>query len=571
MRLEQLSLKDFGPFRRYKVSFIDEDQVCILLTGKNNEGKSSLINALKLLNAATKVINKTKQEFKINGNYYYRLLQQDTENLLIGRMIHNYTDNVAEISGKFRDGLTINVYLDPTEEMIYSNFEGNIPRDIQNIFGFIPPLGPISEEEDVISKLQYLKASIETSLAPRHLRNHLYQILSSDEFNLVREIIKKSWPGIELMNYEHNYRRNKIYCYYKEDRVEREISWAGQGLQVWFQIVTHLVRLRKSSILILDEPEINLHPEKQNDLIRILRDYYFGSIIIATHSMELMNNVSVSHIINVQKKHSEPKFKSTDDRTYLNLVRSQVGSNFNLIASQFEEFDLIVFTEDTFDFKILQHLASGYKISKKAFNIPIHGFSEFKKCIAYKHAYHLLIGKDIQYTAVLDRDYYPEEYLFRVKQSLVGDGIRVIYTLGKEIENTFLFPDILSLLIDSELTEKFLAIWNQMFVDFRMGSFGSFLTLHKQFLNSGIDMKTVTTLHGPTFEHCWNDPDKRHLIVEGKEALSTLRSFYREQKKTNLNQSVLIDAAIKSKNNEIRCFVEEIFQVKDISDQSLHY
>jgi energy-coupling factor transporter ATP-binding protein EcfA2 len=571
MRLEQLSLKDFGPFRRYKVTFVDEDQVCILLTGKNNEGKSSIINALKLLNAATKVINKTKQELRIGGNYYYRLLQQDTENIFIKRMIHNYSDNIAEITGRFRDGLTITVYLDPRKEMIYSEFDGHIPKDVQNIFGFIPPLGLINEDEDVITKLSYLKASMDTSLAPRHLRNHYYQILTGDEFDLVKEIIKKSWDGIELINYEYDGLRSKLYCFYKEDGVEREISWAGQGLQVWFQIVTHLVRLRNSSILILDEPEINLHPEKQNDLIRILKDYFFGSIIIATHSIELMNNVSVSHIVNVQKKRNEPKIKSTDDRNYLNLVRSQVGSNFNLIASQFEEFDIIIFTEDTFDFQIIQQLADGYKIRKKAFNIPIHGFSEFKKCVAYKEAYRLLIGKNIKYTAILDRDYYPEKYLIRVRQYLADNGIATLFTLGKEIENTFLSPDILSLLFSEESTDDFTVMWNQLFSELRLDSFGSFLTLHKQFLDSRIDMKTITTIYGPVFERCWNNPNRRHLIIPGKEALGKIRAFYRAEAKANLSQTVLIDTTIRSKNATVRKFVEEVFQIKDLSDQVLHY
>jgi hypothetical protein len=571
MRLEKLSLKDFGPFRRYSVTFVDEDQVCILLTGKNNEGKSSIINALKLLNAATKVINKTKQELIIRGAYYYRLLQQDTENILIGRMIHNYSENIAEIKGSFRDGLTITVYLDPRKKLIYSEFEGYIPKDVQNIFGFIPQLGPINEDEDIIANLFYLKASIESSLAPRHLRNHMYQILSGDEFDLVKEIIKKSWQGIELINYELDIRRNKIYCYYKEDGVEREISWAGQGLQVWFQIVTHLVRLREASILILDEPEINLHPEKQNDLIRILKDYYANSIIIATHSMELMNNVSVSHIVNVQKKHREPKIKSTDDRNYLNLVRSQIGSNFNLVASQFEEFDIIVFTEDTFDFQVLQELASGYKIEKKAFNISIHGFSEFKKCVAYKHAYELLIGKAIQYTAVLDRDYYPEEYLLYVKNYLEKNGITLYYTLGKEMENTFLAPDILALLFKENSSNEFVTTWDQLFVDLRFDALGSFLTLHKQFLRSQIDMKTITTLYGPVFENCWIDPLKRYLIIPGKEALKKLRAFHRDTTESNLSRAILINSTIKSKNANVREFVEQVFQLRDFSDQVLHY
>lgn len=571
MRIKQLTLRDFGPFKRYKISFGDEEEVCLLLTGRNNEGKSSLINALKLLNAATRVINKKKQEIRIEGDCYYKLLQQDTEHLLIGRFIHNYSDNIAQVTGSFQNRFIINVYLNPHENIIYSDFDGPIPADVQSIFGFIPPLGLISENEDIITHLAYLKASIDTSLSPRHLRNHFYQILSDDEFDLVKHIIKKSWSGIELLNYEIDQQQGKVYCYYKEDRVDREISWAGQGLQVWFQIITHLVRLRNASILILDEPEINLHPEKQNDLIRILKDYYQGSIIIATHSVELMNNVSVSHIINVQKKHSEPKLKSTDDRMFLNRVRSQIGSNFNLIASQFEDFDLIVFTEDSSDFKLIQMIGEAYKLKCRAFNIPIHGFSEYRKCLPFKDAYSLLIGKSINYTAVLDKDYYPEDYLIKVKDNLESAGIRVVYTPGKEIENIFLFPKLLSELIPETITHEFLAMWDQIFASLRLECYGSFLGFHKHYLDSRIDMKTITTLYTPVFESCWNNLNRRHLIVDGKEVLKILRGFYQRIYKTSLSQTILIEKLVNINDDSIKLFIEEIYHIKEPGIQILHY
>jgi predicted ATP-dependent endonuclease of OLD family len=566
MRIKRLKLKDFGPFKRYNISFIDEDEVCMLLTGKNNEGKSSIINALKLLNAATRVLNKKKQEIRIDGDYFYKLLQQDTENLLVGRMIHNYSNNTAEITGVFQDDLEITVYLDPIEDVIYAEHNGKIPNDIQNIFGFIPPLGPISEREDIIAKLSYLKASIDTSLAPRHLRNHFYQILSTEEMDIVRQLIKKSWQSIELLDYKVDIQQGKIFCFYKEDRAEREISWAGQGLQVWFQIITHLVRLRNASILILDEPEINLHPEKQNDLIRILKDYYRGSILIATHSVELMNNVNVSHIVNVQKKHDEPRIKSTADRAYLDLVRSQIGSNFNLIASQFEDFDIIIFTEDIFDFSILQDMASAYKIKKRAFNIPIHGFSEFKKCIAYKDAYKLLIGRDIDYTVLLDRDYYPAEYLKEVVKTLGLSGIKVIFTPGKEIENLFLSSELLAVLIPEELKEEFSNIWDFVFESHRLDCMGSFITLHKQFLEPKVDMKTITTKYVPGFEKCWNSHSERHKIIDGKAALRVLRGFYRKATGQNLNQSLLVESLIQAENKDVRKFIEEVFHLGNAAD-----
>jgi predicted ATPase len=571
VRIKELILKDFGPFKNYRISFIEQNEVCVLLTGKNNEGKSNIINSLKLLNAATRVINKTKQEISINGNYYYKLLRQDTEGILIGRMIHNYSKNTAQIIGIFHDHFKIKVYLDPKNEIIYAENEGRLPSDVQNIFGFIPPLGLLSENEDIVSKESYLRASIDTSLAPRHLRNHFCQVLSEEEFDLVKHLIKKSWRGIELLNFEVDYRQGKIYCYYKEERVEREISWAGQGLQVWFQIVTHLVRLRNSSILILDEPEINLHPEKQNDLIRLLKDYFTGSVVIATHSVEIMNNVSVSHIINIQKKCNEPKIKSAKDRSYLNFVRSQIGSNFNLIASQFEEFDVIIFTEDIFDYSIIQQVADNFKIRKKAFNIPIHGFSEYQKCIHYKKAYELLIGKKIDYTSLLDRDYYPEEYLSAVRSRLVSEGIRVVFTPGKEIENLFLSDCVLNKLIPAAFSKDFRLVWENIFSSHRLDCYGSFLALHKQFLDRKLDIKTVTTKYSIIFDNCWTNFSRRHKIIDGKEALKTVRGFYRTRMHTNLTQAMLIDKLTGAGDQDVERFIEEIYHIRAMNDQVLHY
>ena len=149
----------------------------------------------------------------------------------------------------------------------------------------------------------------------------------------MKKIVSDSWPDIELCDCEYDFKTNRLFCFYKEDGNTREIAWAGQGLQVWFQIITHMVRLMDTSVLVLDEPEVFLHTQKQLDLIQIIREYYNGSIIIATHSVELINSVDISHIIHVKKSQPSPIIKSTSDRKFLDKVRSQLGSSFNMIAS----------------------------------------------------------------------------------------------------------------------------------------------------------------------------------------------------------------------------------------------
>ncbi len=572
MRIKELELKYFGPFRHYSITFAAEEQACMLLTGRNNEGKSSLICALRLVDAATRVIGKRRQEFLHNREYYSQLLKQDTEDVLIGRMVHNYERKVAEIHARFTDGFLIRIFVDPIDNIIFADYQGRLPpSDIHEIFGFIPPLGPLSEREDIIKDQNYIRACLNKSLAPRHLRNHFYQILSADEYRLVQEIISLSWPDITLMEYEVNYDENKIFCYFKEGRILREIAWAGQGLQVWFQIITHMVRLRSKSVLILDEPKINLHPEKQNDLIRILREYHTGSTIIATHSVELMNNVNISHIIYVQKKDKKPVIKSSDDRVSLNIIRSKIGSNFNLIASQFENCDLILYTEDTFDFSIVQDLAKTFGITKKVFNIPIHGISEFPKTSAYKEAYKLLIGSSTNHTMLLDRDYYPESYLTSIQDKLDQNNIQTLFTPGKEIENIFLEPSVINLLIPDIYKKDFESYWDAFFKEIELDCFGSYQSLHERFLDPHKDPKTVIKEFKPIFDERWNDKKTRYLIVAGKEGLRRIRKFYQSICGSNLTQETLIKAVVEVDTGTLRSFVEQLYHIKPSKKQCLHY
>lgn len=560
MILKKISLKNFGPFKEYEISFDYDEEICLLLTGKNNEGKSTLINAIKILSNSLKVLRRERQRIKIDGVNYYRLLKQDTENYIIGRLIYNYQDTIAEIYALFDGGFEIYVYVDPINDMIYTNSPNYPSFDTDIVFGFVPPLGPLAESEDYIYDRKHLESSIGTSLAPRHLRNHFLQILSSDDFNLVKKIVKTSWKEIELLDYEFKYREGKIDCFFKENGLTREISWAGQGLQIWFQIITHLVRLRNTNILILDEPEINLHPEMQNELVKILREYYRGTIIIATHSIELMNNVNISHIINIRKNESKPRIKSSSDRQYLELIRSQVGSNFNFIASQFEHVDIIIFTEDVFDFEIVDTIREKMGLDKKTFNIPLHGFNEWRKSLYYKDAYNLLIGRNIEFTILLDKDYYPTEYLHSIKEKLETHGIKTMFTQGKEIENMFLIPGILESFLDRKFISEFSKFIDKLFSTEYLEAFASFIGLHSKFNNSKLDPKTVVKNNEPKFKETWSDRSERYKIISGKNALHRIREHFHDMYHINLTTELLVNGILSLRIKDIEDFIKEIYQ-----------
>jgi hypothetical protein len=557
MQLRELTLERFGPFQRYKISFPEDDRVTVLLTGRNNEGKSNILLGLKLLEAGAKVVNQSRQAFVLDGKTFYRLRRTDVAGLTLGRLIHNYGEDRAVVRARFSGNFELSVIIDPTEQDFYADYSGVIPPHLGKLFGFVPPLGPLAEEEELLSE-RHLHNSVNTSLSPRHFRNQAAQLLSDDEQALFRELVSQTWPEVSIGKIEYDVGTNRYSCFFKEGRFEREIAWAGQGLQIWLQILLHMVRLRESAILILDEPEVNLHPEKQNDLVRVLHEHHFGSVIVATHSVELMNNVNVSHIVHVQKRTTQPRIKDTSDRAYLNIVRSEIGSGFNLVASQFEHVDLVLFTEDQFDADILIDLGAAFGIHRKTFQIPLYGFSEHRKCIAYRDAYRLLIGKEgTKFVCVLDRDYYPTAYLDGIQAKLSSGGVQVVYTPGKEIENLFLDPEMLLSLVPEQDRSEWLEFWESLFVKHYDDSLGSCVKLHLEFTDPRPDMKTCLASAKAWLDRGWNDPELRHLYLPGKAALKDIRRWHQEKYRRTITQKGLEAAIADIGAPELRKWLRE--------------
>jgi hypothetical protein len=266
----------------------------------------------------------------------------------------------------------------------------------------------------------------------------MHHLLADGEYLQVRDIVRDTWEGVRLHKCEHDIQTGLLTCVYNEGRFFNEIAWAGQGLQIWLQLITHMVRLSGYPVLVFDEPEIYLHPKKQHDLLQLLQNYYMGCAIIATHSSELMNSVDISHIIYVQKDTQKAIIRKATDRNSLEKIRRNIGSSFNLYASQFEDVDLLVATEHQIDYDVIQILAQECGLSKKTQNIKLSGFSAWKDSVHFRDAYSLIFGKPIECSVLLDRDYYPQSYLDVIKATVGAKNVRVTFTPGKEIENLFL-------------------------------------------------------------------------------------------------------------------------------------
>lgn len=554
MKLKNLYLKNFGPFNEYVVEFPTTDAACILLTGKNNAGKTTIIRALKFINNALRFARGSSKSFK------RELLKKDLPSTNLQRFIYRFKDEQAEIQATFDNDKVVTVILDGSRDTVTVDVPA-YSHSMSDLFGFLPPLGQLLEEEQLLTNRNVLNY-LDTTTAPHHLRNHLYHLINVDQYRLIKQIIKNSWQGIELQNCTHDIPTNLLTCIYKDGDFYYEIAWSGQGLQIWLQIVTHLVRLSDHPILVFDEPEIFLHPQKQHGLIELVHDYYSGCALIATHSSELISNVDISHIIFINKDLEKSTLRKASDRNALEKIRRSIGSSFNLYASQFEDVESLIATEHQLYYEIIQSLASQCGYTKKTQLIKLSGFTRWKDSINYRNSYSMFFGKDIECAVLLDRDYYPQEYLDSITNQLKAFHIKATFTPGKEIENLFLEEDFLtSLLPDSANASSLSEFLDSIYKHDKEICKSKYAEFAKEYCeqNKHKTYSTILSKISPMFEQIWEDKSNRHNLIHGKNTLAEVRDFFREQYKLNLTTHFLIEKLVLKRKVFVKHFLSQIY------------
>lgn len=218
-----------------------------------------------------------------------------------------------------------------------TSFRQHFPIEI----GFVPILGPVEHDEQLFQR-EAAREALLTHRASRNFRNiwHHYP----DDFDQFRSLVQTTWPGMDIKKPEvdttHDKPLLRMFC--PEERMDREIFWAGFGFQVWCQMLTFIVINKGASLFIIDEPDIYLHSDLQRQLITVLRSLG-PDILIATHSTEIIAEADPDEILVVTKKaHSA---KRVADPSQLREIFGTLGSNLNPTLTQLARSKRVVYVE----------------------------------------------------------------------------------------------------------------------------------------------------------------------------------------------------------------------------------
>ena len=561
----------YKAFRSFSISL----QRMNVLVGPNNSGKSTIIRAFRILEVALRQANAKKAEMiQINDQNYMGYRISDRNFPVSLENVHtDYEESDARINFRCNNGNSL-ALLFPSDGgcILVPNAQGkqcHTPGRFKNCFPIsiqtVPELGPLEDEEFLLNE-ETIRRGLSTHRASRHFRN--YWRLYPEGFDEFANMVSQTWPGMEIERPELPdimYKRLTMFC--REDRISREIYWSDFGFQIWCQILTHLSRGKNATVLVIDEPEVYLHPDVQRQLVGILRDIG-PDIVIASHSTEIIGESDPYEILVVdKKKNSASRLK---DINQIQTALDNIGSVHNVKLTHLARTGRLLYIEGSNDGKILRRfarklglveLASGNDITM----IESEGFSSWKKIEASAWAFEKALQGQFRIGAVFDRDYFSNEEIEVVLQKLsirfpavyIHDRkVPAVYIHDrKEIENYMLVPGPLNRAIqktirernrkmgidnsgDFDVVQELISISDENKSDIMSQLIGK----RSDFIRTtGKDTSTVTREVLDSVEDRWANLESRLALVPGKKVLRRLREKLKTHYSINLTDIRIID------------------------------
>jgi len=537
--LKQLRLVRFRSFEDFTVSFGSG----ALLVGPNNAGKSTLLTAIRLADALIRHAHRRKPESSIRVGdmrvLTYPMQLRDFPSLRDSvRYEFGVDESRMELTLK-SDAKLVAVWpaesqdeergdpyfylLHPSGAPVGSTAQA---KACFPLLGVIPVLNPIDHEERVLDAA-YVKSNIAGRLSSRHFRNQLRLMQEAGElvgfWGWAEEWLGDIRFDRLLTQMADDGAILTAFVFEGSSRVPKELVWAGDGIQVWLQLLYHVHRVRDRGVIILDEPEVYLHPDLQRRLVRLLEGTG-AQIVIATHSTELLAEADSRNAVMIDRSRRRavrPKSEAQYD-----LLSSMLGTTFNLRLAKAMRSRVAVFVEGR-DIVILRHLARRLGLvnlerEEGLTVIPLHGYTGWRHVEPFRWLTQEILPDTLKTFVILDRDYRSDEERLRVVESLRAIGVNGHVWLRKELESYLITAAVVSRLsgapletIDDWMTNISAEMGNEVFGRQLQERVASETHAH----NHQVD---VMSAFKAQFDALWSDAEYRLYAVPPKQLVAAL-------------------------------------------------
>ena len=545
--LNLLHLKNFRAFADHTLSL----RPLTIVVGRNNAGKSTIVEALRIIALITRRfgnLNFRAVPSWLNAPRVYRGVSPDLSHggFNFETVFHRYGDPPATITASFDNGTKISAYIgmndvlhavifDPSGRPIQDKAQArhiNLP-----LVSILPQPSPLPDEEELLNE-EYVRRTIDSQLASLHFRNQLR--FDHSAYRRFRQMVEESWPGVRIR--ELNTipvtapaplppTKYLLSLLVQNDDFVAEVSRMGHGLQMWLQTMWFLARTPSEATVILDEPDVYMHPDLQRRLLRLV-ERRNKQAIIATHSTEIMSDVGPESILVIEKTASVSEFASSLPDVQrvidtlggvqnLHLVRLWSSKRFLILEG--DDLEILgpihqtLFPESVLPLQTIPHGEVG-------------GWGGWERAVGAANAIWRAFGSGVSVYAVFDSDYQPMNIILDRYARAAKNQIRLHVWERKEIENYLLVPTAIHRLITSRVNNAATSIEeitneiNRIIVTLRRDVMGAMIdTLNALHKDKGPG--TAYKIADQWCDSAWQTTEGQRGIVSGKTVISELSKW----------------------------------------------
>jgi energy-coupling factor transporter ATP-binding protein EcfA2 len=575
--LTSLHLENFRAFADHTLAL----RRLTIVVGRNNAGKSTIVEALRLVALITRRFRNLNFRGVPTWLNVPRIYRGVTPDLSYGgfnfeTVFHRYGDPPAVVTAAFDNGVKISMYIggnDLLHAVIFDSKGRPIHDKAQArrvdvpLVSILPQISPLPDNEELLNE-DYVRRTLDSHLASLHFRNQLK--LDFGAYRRFRQMVEDSWPGVRIRELNTipveapaplpptNYLLSLLV---QNDDFVAEVSRMGHGLQMWLQTIWFLARTPSEATVILDEPDVYMHPDLQRRLVRLIEKLH-KQTIIATHSTEIMADVGPEDILVIEKNASVSEFASSipDVQEVIdslggvqNLHLARLWSSKRFLIVEGDDLEILgpihqkLFPESVLPLQTIPHGEVG-------------GWGGWERAVGGANAVRRAFGSRVSVYAIFDSDYQPINLIMERYERASKNQIRLHIWGKKEIENYLLVPTAIQRLIASRTKGHFPSVEeisseiNRIVSDLRRDVTGAMIdTLNALYKDKGAG--SAYKVADSWCESAWQTTDGQWGIVSGKAVISELSKWSEARYKVSFGPVAL---ARTMKESEVVAELREV-------------